>query len=184
MEKQKNALFSKLKKGDILGERHFYTVEEINFPAVILKNEQGTKVSFDWSYIENCMMSAEQFEDEINMSRTDAIAILIENAYTPTTVLFNKKVKPKGIRELILEIRSTAPDINEFEKRLTDLIHKCTVGEERLIVGYHTGNLIESGHLYFQDLQKMEEQKRLREVDTRTIQWFILKGTKYNIKKV
>lgn len=181
----KTTNFSKLKKGEVLSEQQFYTVEVIKGDKVQLRNDFGDPIVVTKDYAEKLLTSASQFSKEEKVTKTEAAAMFIGNPGIAITVNFNKQVKEADVVKEVMDAYSgTAPKV--FEAALKKAIKKALTGVERTMVGRHYGDMNEFGRINFVD---MEEKKtpggydtRLRQVDPRGINWFICKGVKYTVK--
>ena len=176
-------IFNKLKPGQVLSETQFYTVEKVKGNEVQLKTDSGEDVVVDKGYIEQCVNSAEQFSQSKKITRTEAAAMFLANSNIAMTVNFNKQVKELDIvKEITEAYQNSTP--KEFETKVKKAIKKSLDGEERTMVGRHYGNQDEFGRVQFIDMNLPREKgknydTRMRLVDPRTINWFIVNGVKY-----
>lgn len=179
--------FKNLKKGDVLSETQFYTVEKLTSEKVQFKTDNNTPVVLDKGYVESLLVSADQFDSVEKVTRTELAELLVKSSMVAITVNFNKQVDAKDVLAEILDAhKNTAP--KDVEKEFKKAIKKALEGEERTIVGRHGGHVNEFGRLSFVDMQiernlaKPEYDNRLRQVDPRTVNWLILRGVKYQVK--
>ncbi len=170
----------------IYSETQFYTVVKEVGDKVQLVNDTGENIVVTKDYIEKCLISAEKFEKEEKLTRTEVVALFIANPYTAMTVCFLKQVKEADVVKSIQDIYdTTAPkDIN---KVLTKTIKDAIKGEERVIKGRHSGFQDDFGRYAFIDMEQTKDASkeydtRSRLIDPRTIQWVIIRGVKYNVK--
>ena len=178
--------FKKLKVGEVLSETQYYTVEKTAGNKVQLKNDFGESIVVDNGYVEACLTSADQFQKEEKITKTEAAALFIANPYTAISASFNKQVKEADVvKEIMAAYEDATP------KAMADAVKKAVKkglqGEERIITGRHTGSQDEFGRINFTDMKldkgvKPEYDARLRLVDPRTLNWLILKGVKYTVK--
>jgi hypothetical protein len=178
--------FKQLKKGDVLSETQFYTVEAINADKVQLKNDQGTNIVVDKNYAESCLLSANQFTKDVTVNKTEAAAKFLANPDVAITVNFNKQVKEADVVKEIMDTYGNSTP-KEFETKLKKTIKTGLVGEARTMVGRHNGELNDLGRVNFIDMEEKRDASkdydtRTRLVDPRGINWFIVKGIKYIVK--
>lgn len=178
--------FKHLKKGDVLSETQFYTVEAIKDGKVQLKNDQGTNIVVDKNYAESCLLSANQFTKEVTVTKTDAAAKFLANPDVAITVNFNKQVKEADVVKEIMETYTNSSP-KEFETKLKKSIKTGLTGEARTMIGRHNGELNDLGRVNFIDMEEKRDASkdydtRTRLVDPRGINWFIVKGIKYTVK--
>lgn len=181
MEKFKN-----LKNGEVLSETQYYKVVKKSGNKVQLVNDLGENIVVDNNYVNTCLTSAAQFEKEEKISKTEAAAMFIANPYTAIMANFNKQVKEADVVKEIMTVYedSTPKTMGEAVKKA---VRRALHGEERTIVGRHTGNQDEFGRVNFTDMELEKDptkdyDTRLRLVDPRTLNWFILRNTKYLVK--
>lgn len=172
--------FKDLKVGECLSESHFYHVEKIVGKEVELKNAAGESIVVDDKYVDSCIISASQFDKEEKITKTDAAALLISSANVAMTVSFNKKVDEKQvIEETVTEVEGSS--IANIRKAITKAIKKSINGEERIMVGHHSGTTNEFGRLGFTDME-VTTGHNLRQVDPRELNFMVIKGVKYVVK--
>lgn len=178
--------FKNLKVGEKLSEVQYYSVEKIAGDKVQLKNGIGQNILVDKGYVEDCLISGQQFVKEEKITKTEAAKIYLENPNVALTVSFNKQVKEADVVKEILDAYegSTPKAMGEAVKRA---VKRGLNGEERVLIGYHTGIQDEFGRVSAIDMNiekdpKKEYNTALRLVDPREINFIILKGTKYIVK--
>lgn len=178
--------FKSLKTNEVLSEQQFYKVVKTSGDKVQLKNDNGEMIVVDSKYVESCLTSAQQYSSEKTVNKTEAAAIFISQAGVAITVNFNKQVKEADVvKEIMTTYEGSAPKV--FEAAVKKAVKNALSGIERTMVGRHYGDMNELGRINFID---MEEEKtpgkdydsRLRQVDPRSINWFICRGVKYNVK--
>lgn len=172
--------FSKLKVGDKLSETQYYSVEKIAGNKVQLKNVAGDDIVVDSKYVEGCLTSANQFEKEEKISKTELTNIFLGNPNTVFTVSFNKQVKEADVTKEIMEAYEGSTP-KAMEATIKKAVKKALNGEERVLVGYHSGNQDEFGRVQSIDMN-ISTGMNARLVDPRNLNYLILKGTKYIVK--
>lgn len=175
-----------IKEGDICSEICFYTVEKVNGNQVVLKNDDGESIEVSKEYAETFLSSGTEFETTEKLSRTE----LIEKFMTCTGVAmeanFNKQVKEADVVKEILEnYQNSTP--KEFDVKVKKSVKKALQGEERVIIGRHWGSKDEFGRIHFTDMKLDKDSTkaydvRQRLVDPRTLNYFVCRGIKYQVK--
>lgn len=178
--------FNQLSIGNSLSEVQYYKVVKIVGNQVQLQNDNGEDIIVDDKYVESCLFSADQFEKTVNVNKTEAANIFLQNAGVVMTVVFYKQIKETDVLKEIMEAHqnSTPKDV---EKAFKSAIKKALHGERREIVGRHNGSIEEFGRVHFTDMQIEKDSTksydvRQRLVDPRTIESIIVKGVKYIVK--
>lgn len=183
--------FDTLKENDKLSEAQFYSVVKKTDKQVQLRNDAGELIVVDKEYVEKCLTSANQFEEEKSITKTEAASLFLGAANVVMTVNFNKQVKEKEAREELYKLYAnkggTVISEAEYKKRVNSAVASILVGEERTMVGRHFGEQNELGRVHFIDMEIVktigeEYDNRLRQVDPRTINWLIIRGVKYKVK--
>ena len=175
--------FKKLKVGSKLSESQYYKVEKVVGNQVQLRNDFDEPVVVDNNYVEKCLTSADQFEQERTMSRTDVANLFIASTNVALTVNYNKQVNEKDVKDQLVSLypNKGGKILSEadYKKAISKVISSALSGEERIMVGRHYGNQDE-----FEKSQdkSLDYDNRQRLVDPRTINWLILKGVKYVVK--
>lgn len=177
--------FKKLKKGDKLSETQYYTLVKIAGDKVQLKNGLGEDIVVDKGYVESCLTST-QFTEEVKLNKTDMAKLFLENPGVVFEVSFNKQVKEPEVTKEILEAYSTSTP-KELESKVKKAVKKALSGEERVLVGYHTGVQDDFGRVSAVDMNiekdpSKEYNSALRLVDPRQINYLVLRGKKYVVK--
>lgn len=178
--------FKVLKTGEILSETQYYKVAKIVGNNVQLTNDFGEDIIVDAGYVDKCLTSASQFLTEEKITKTELTELFLANPYTAMSLSFNKQVKDTDvIKEIMAAYETSTP------KQMTDAVKKAVKrglsGEERIIVGRHTGSQDPFGRINFTDMniEKIDGKDydlRLRLVDPRTLNWLILRGVRYTVK--
>lgn len=178
------AKFATLQVGEKLSENQYYSVEKVRGNEVDVKTSTGEIVTLPKDYVDTFLVSGSQFNKTEKVSRTEGIALLTANANIVMSVNFNKKIEDKDVNAgkkaiiSLIEGKTTVPNPVKFVEATLSSI---TEGEERTIVGYHSGDYNEFGRLKFIDLQA-GSGFNIRQVDPRTINWLIIKNIKYEVK--
>lgn len=167
--------FKELKKGEVLSETQYYTVEKTSDDKVQLKNDLGENIVVDSKYVESCLNSASQYSTEKKVTKTEIANLFINNPLIAMTVNYNKQL-----------------DVNEILDDLVGETNKTKIknllkGEERTMIGRHFGEISDLGRVQFVDMEITKDttksyDNRLRQVDPRTLNWIIVKNTKYIVK--
>jgi hypothetical protein len=191
--KKKTTDFSKLTKNTKMSETQFYSVKSINKNDIELVNDFGEEITLTKEYVEQLLVSGDQYNETKQMSRTDIINLLQTATNVICTVNFNKKVDEK---EVLKQLNALYPNAggkilskSDFEKAVKKNLADALTGEERTMVGRHYGRTDEFGRIKFIDMEAKggydeakDSDSRQRLVDPRTINWFILRGVKYEVK--
>lgn len=178
--------FSKLKVGDVISETQYYTVDRIAGSKVQLRNDNGEPITVNSEYVNSCLNTADQYDDTVTVSRTEAIQKFLGHPYTAMCVNFNKKIDEKLIAQSIIEAHENSTP-KQFESVVKKSIKNALIGEERTMYGRHHGHTDDFGRVNFVDMKlekdpSKEHDTRNRLVDPRTINWLIVKGIKYVVK--
>lgn len=184
-----------LKKGSVLSETSFYTVDQVNSDHVVVKTDDGQAVKISKEYVEQILDSADSFEKEEKKTMTELAELFIGSPRIAMTVAFVKKetVKTKKVfdaekKARIDEIQSAkVSDVPGLLERLIETpISRTIPGEVRVMKGRHYGSIDELGRIQFVDMEKEKgstaADARLRQVDPRTIQYLVISGVKYTLK--
>lgn len=178
--------FNELKKGSKLSETQYYSVEKIQGNQVQLKNALGEDIVVDKGYVESCLISADQFESEEKLTRTELAALFLKSTNIALTVSFNKKVdKADVVKEIMDAYEGSTP--KTIKSAIEKALNKGLKGEERILVGYHTGVQDDFGRVSAIDMNIEKDASKayntqLRLVDPRELNYLILKGVKYSVK--
>jgi len=182
-------LSNRLKKGDILSETQYYTVDRINGANVILTTDNGSDITVGRGYADNHLKSADHYDSINKVSRTELVNIIMGNARKAMTIHYNKKLKKEDMDARIINLYP-----NQGGKLVSKAQFQANVqalldlkGEERIIRGRHYGSQDANGRLHFVDMdQKKDPNKdydtRRRLVDPRTVNWAIIDLVRYEVK--
>lgn len=177
--------FKDLKVGSIISEAQYYKIEKIVGDKVQALPLNGKSVVLDKGYIENQVVSADQFTTEKTINKTEAANILLSNPNTAMTVSFNKQVKPADVKKAMKELYPNSGKIiakKDYDKSVDTILKGALEGTERTIRGFHDGNLTELGRVNFIDMEVPKGEHPMRQIDQRSINYIIVKGTKYIVK--
>jgi hypothetical protein len=172
--------FKTLKPGQVLSETQYYIVEKISGKKAQLKTDSGESVILDEGYIDKCTSSAHEYSSTKRVSRTEMANIFMSNANTAMTVSFNKQVKSTEAASFLLKYRYSSEA--EFKKKVKEALE----GEERTMIGRHSGSVDEFGRIRFVDMEVEKTagdyDSRFRLVDPRSINYLIVQNTRYETK--
>lgn len=171
--------FDALKKGDFLSETQYYRVIDKKIGEILVSNERGFEFSIGKEIVEEGLLSAGQFTDEIVVSRTEIVTLLEEAKDRVFTVNFNKLPSEKSIINCLKGV--TVADLSN-DKSLKKLAKQLLIGENRTLIGHLDRTEPKLGRSSVTDLEIPIGEHRQRLVDHRTIQWLIIDGTKYIVK--
>ncbi len=178
--------FKKVTKGTKFSETQYYTVNKVVGGQVELENEAGEAIVVDKGYVENCLVSADQYTKEETVNKTTATEIFVGNPGVVMSVSYQKQVKEADV---LAEIKGAYENSTpkEIEAKLKKAIKTALNGTERLIVGRHNGAQDGFGRYHFTDMEIPKDASktydvRQRLVDPRGINWIIVKGVKYTVK--
>lgn len=177
---EKRSSFGQIKKGSRLSETQYYEVigvEKGSFReggSVRVRNERGFEFTISRNIVEEGIYSADQFQEEVKVTRTEMVAVLEGAGDCIFTVNFHKQLSPKEMADKLNKIKS---------KNITQKAAKeALLGEERTLVGYLLNTEPKMGRSQVIDLEIDTELHRIRQVDHRTLNWIILKNVKYTLK--
>lgn len=177
-----------MKKGNFISETTYYVVDTVGKDSVEVVTLSGQKVKLSTKYINALCNNAHDYIEEVKISQTELINILISNSRIAMSVYFQKANKAKTKKAFNAEKQAKIDEIqlapaSKVADLLMDLMDNpildYTPGDMRLIVGYHNGSIDERGRLSFVDV---EDNNILKAVDPRTIEYVIVGNKKY-IKK-
>jgi|1_EtaG_2_1085319.scaffolds.fasta_scaffold00140_8 hypothetical protein len=163
---------TQLKVGGFLSEVQYYKVIDVRPNNVKVRNERGMEFVIGKEIIEEGSFSADQFEGEEEITRTDLVQILANAGETVFTANFNKKLDVKQFKEAFNDPKNTVKSNAALERML--------LGEPRTMIGYLTGADAISGRFQVVDLEA--EKAFPKQIDMRTLNWVILRNVKYTVK--
>lgn len=177
--------FEKIKKGDCLSELSYYRVIEVTEKFIRVVNEQNIESCMDREYAEMCLYSADQFNEQRVVTRTEAANLLLHSGSKVFSVVFNKQLDKHLVEKEILEVYENSSP-KQFEKVLKHSLKKLLIGEERRLRGFVVDNEARVfGRILVIDLDVERTEgvdNRYRLIDTRTIKELTLNNIKYIIK--
>ena len=163
---------SKIKIGSVWTEHDIGEVVNIIGNKAYVKSAVGKEYEISISLVERLFSFADQYDEEVKVSRTDLIKIVKAAPQTAMTVTFCKKPDAKIIAKELSAGQSGMGDTIWASK-----VKKLIAGEQRTMVGQHFGVFDEHERLKFQ-----EYGKGPRLVDTRTLSMVIVNRVKYVAK--
>jgi len=136
--------------------------------------------------------SASRYRDEIEVTRTEIAHILATAGFFAFTVCFFKQLESAVLADRILELDKDDPKFKtkkgDFSKRkFVTHVNQMNRGDLRTLVGHLKGGFVAQEHSVLGravviDLEITDGHNE-RQVDYREIQWLILRGVKYTVKK-
>jgi len=181
---EKKSQVSKIKEGTYLSETQYYKVVEVNGSSVQVENERGFRFGISHGIVEEGSYSADQYNSEQLVTRTQLIEIFSNVGDTVFTVNFNKQPKAEDINAAIESANNGKfKSIAEIKK----VVKNAYKGEERTLTGYLVKTETGFGRSTVIDLQQPKGDNpnhdgRLRQVDHRTLNFLIYKNVKYIVK--
>lgn len=203
-------MIKSFKVGDVLSESSHYKVladnGNLNFKLKHL--ESGDVVYIDEKYIHNYLESADDFTNEVKVTREDkkdgtlGIRSIFEGIHGSQvfTVCFKKQDTPKSQRKLNAEIATLISDfskeidtIQKNKKGVADAAKKFAEeliknpilpyeeGEDRVLRGFKIQFESRDGRYNCIDMD-IEDTNNVRPVNINTLRWIILGGTKYVVE--
>lgn len=203
-------MIKSFKVGDVLSESSHYKVladnGNLNFKLKHL--ESGDVVYIDEKYIHNYLESADDFTNEVKVTREDkkdgtlGIRSIFEGIHGSQvfTVCFKKQDTPKSQRKLNAEIATLISDFSkeidtiqknkkgvaEAAKKFAEELIKNPIlpyeeGEDRVLRGFKIQFESRDGRYNCIDMD-IEDINNVRPVNINTIRWIILGGTKYVVE--
>lgn len=203
-------MIKSFKVGDVLSESSHYKVladnGNLNFKLKHL--ESGDVVYIDEKYIHNYLESADDFTNEVKVTREDkkdgtlGIRSIFEGIHGSQvfTVCFKKQDIPKSQRKLNAEIATLISDFSkeidtiqknkkgvaEAAKKFAEELIKNPIlpyeeGEDRVLRGFKIQFESRDGRYNCIDMD-IEDTNNVRPVNINTIRWIILGGTKYVVE--
>jgi len=180
----------KLEQGEVLSESQFYKVVKVKGDKVQLETDTGENIIVTSQYVENFLSSAKQHSSVVKLNRTELTDKFLSCPRVAMTVNFHKQAKPTDIKKAIVELYPNKGgklmSEAEFAKKVSKAVN--LKGEERTMTGRHYGGQDINGRVSFIDMEKEKGSKsdydaRKRLVDPRTLNWLIVGGVKYEVKK-
>lgn len=185
-----------IKTGSILSETSFYVVKSVNSKYTTVQDDLGNELNISNDYVEKILNSADAFETVEEKTMTQLAELFINNPRVAMTVAFFKKDVPKTKTALKAEkeamvTRFSNAKVSEIESLVQHFIDNPITsvipGELRVMKGRHYGEIDDLGRIQFVDMELNKgtsgTDARLRQVDTRSIQYLIVNKVKYTLKK-
>lgn len=168
------------KKGEILSETSYYTIEEvIPGKGIKVKMTDGSIQPIGEDYAKQYFKSADNFLTEKKLNMTELADLFIKSSNIAVTVNFNKKVDENNVaKEMIDLCANTAP--SKIQSVMKKAVKQALKGNERVMKGYHKGVINELGRIQFIDMEA--DGYNIRQVDPRTINYLIVDNIKYILK--
>jgi hypothetical protein len=184
MSKTKKCDISRLQPGDKYSRLSYGEVVKVN-PSlgwVCVRNEDGKEWHVAGDIFEDEFTTADQWEQEREVTRTEMVDVIISNPRIAMTVTFRKKPEPKVLRDTVQHLidAAKAGDKTPTSRKLSAMLKEATEGETRVMVGRHFGVQDEFGRLSYTDMEAKDS--RLRKVDPRTVEEAIIDNVKYVLK--
>ena len=169
---------SRVQVGDRLSRISYVEVVGRTSTGLRIKNQEGLEWTIGRSIVENEMYSASQYNEEVEVSRTEMVEALESAGDSVFTVVFDKKTSQKSIVAALGEL----DELPSKRTALNKLAKSMMAGEERTLVGYLASTEPKMGRSTVVDLQIDPSQHQLRLVDHRTVKGLVLRNTKYVLK--
>lgn len=172
---------SQLKKGDRLSRTSYLLVmgSDSLMNSLLVKNEAGLQWTIGKEIVAAECFTANQYEEEIRVTRTELAAIFSNTGDKIYTVCFNKMPK---IEEVFDEVANKGKLISnaEMKKKLTAGMK----GKERILIGYTLNVENGFGRSLVIDLEKEQDPNKAystcqAQVDHRGLNWLIVGNKKY-----
>lgn len=180
-----NLDINKIQVGEYLAEIQYYKVVKVNPKTIKVISDKGVESIIDKDLVSE-MYSANQYQTEKYINRTEINQILANIGQQIFTINFNKQVKSQDIKNKLLKAikdeKGNPLSYEEIEKNLSKISKDLNKGEERTLIGYLLEVNNEMGRSTAIDLEIEKGQNRLRQIDHRTINYLIFKNTKYIVK--
>lgn len=171
-----------LKPGDRLSYKQYFVVDSLTRTDILATDDFGANIRISRNIADEAMFSADQYDEEERVSRTELVEKLEAAGDTIFTVCFRKQVKPKEAAQGVAEAVEGA-SIKDVQKAIEKAMKSALSGEERVLVGHLVSTEPKMGRSTVVDLEIPQGKHRLRLVDHRTVEWLILRGVKYVVKK-
>lgn len=203
-------MIKSFKVGDVLSESSHYKVlagnGNLNFKLKHL--ESGDVVYIDEKYIHNYLESADDFTNEVKVTREDkkdgtlGIRSIFEGIHGSQvfTVCFKKQDTPKstkklnsqiiGLSQMLVEeidrVKAQKKGVADAAKKFINELIKNPIlpykeGEDRVLRGFKIQFDSRDGRYNCVDMD-ITEENNIRPVNINTIKWLIIGGTKYIVQ--
>ncbi len=168
----------KIKKGDYLSRISYLKVEDVKKDYATVSNEDGLTWQIDNSILQQECVSASEYSKEEEVNRTKLIEIFSNVGDKVFTVNFNKEPKADDYLKLTRGEGNKILSFAEMKKSFSKV-----KGEERTLIGYMLNTENGFGRSNVIDLEIPSDQHRIRQVNHRSLNWLVLNGIKYIVKK-
>jgi hypothetical protein len=188
------------KKGDILSETAYYVVQGSDGKGgIVTLDDFGNEITLSKDYVESdILVTGDYFDSEEDKTATELAEIFLANPYRVLTVCFIPQGKDKSKTQLAKDRAAWAEQvekalmakgrsaIEEFASKPVETKEKT---DPRVMRGRWHGAQDNFGRVNMVDMEKplpgagANYDTRLRQVDTRTIQYLIVDKVKYTLKK-
>ncbi|MEO1373949.1 MAG: hypothetical protein AAFW70_06445 [Cyanobacteria bacterium J06635_10] len=181
----KKSSFSEIEIGQFISETQYYKIISKNGSDIEVENERSFQFSIGKEILEEGIYSAHQYNQELQVTRTELIEQLTKVGDTVFTVSFNKQPSANAINEAI---ESANEGKNISTKELKKIVKNAYRGQERILTGYLKKTETGFGRSTVIDLEadrgnNPDWDARIKQVDHRTLNWLIFKNVKYIVKK-
>lgn len=180
--------------GTIFSETNFLVVKEVTEQGITAANcsDLTKEVVIPHDYISQQYDSfnfCDLYETEASLSLTEADEYILKSPNKCMTICYDKKPvvlsdqqyqKEKEDRMAYLKTLKGSALTKGVQDVIDNPVLKVLPGEERIIKGYHMGKNNTLGRLNFFDLE-ISDKNKFRQVDLRTVKYFIVDGIKYNV---
>lgn len=167
---------SKLKSGQFMSRVSYIKVTSNVAGVVQVKNEQGVEWGIGKDIVEAECYSAHEYTTTIPLTRTELVDRFNSIGNAVYTANFNKQPKVEDAFDAIANDGELKPN-----KVIRKLLAEKMKGEERTLIGYTISRDISLGRSMVVELDNPPED-RIRQVDHRSLNWFICMGTRYEVK--
>lgn len=182
---------TKIKRETVLSEIQYYTVVDVVSDIVKVRNERGFEFHIQNKIVEEGSFSADQFDKQEKITKTEMGELFSSIGDTVFTVNFNKQVKKEDVKAALDTLYANKGGAiiskSDFDKKVKSILSNVYEGEERTLVGYRISSDVVLGRSTVIDLNIVADPSktydvRLRQVDHRSINWLIYKNVKYIVK--
>lgn len=166
---QIGSVFSRHSFGSVIG----FERDQFGKRIAKLRNSTGYEWGVGEEILEQEFSFADQYDDEIKLSRTDILKILVENSHTAMTVVWRKKLDPKLVAKTLAAGQGAQSD-----KDWNKAVEAALEGESRTMIGHHFGSFNEHGRLKFEE----HGEEHQKQIDPRTVDALIVGRVRYVVK--
>ncbi len=174
--KTKKVNTAKLQQGEWMSRLSYIKVTGKFSGQTEVQNEQGVSWSIGNQIVEAECYSCGQFDTEETMTRTQLVEKFNQVGRSIFTVCFNKQPKLEDAFDAVAN-KGTIKSNKELKKALSEAMK----GEERILVGYVIQRDVALGRSMVVDLEQPAGEN-IRQVDHRSLNWFICENVKYSVK--